>query len=336
MDDKIELKVLKQVSQQADDLFFVFNIQTKQIEFANAAFKHILKRNLLDFESSPRELYQLIYPEDLDYVRLALKEMLETKKQATLDFRILWPDKTDRWMRLKIYPIVEGQEVQYVVGWMEDDSARKKALFNMEKITSWKDTVLEVIAHDLRGPIGVIQMFASVIERKLPEDEYKDLHKIASSISLICNRNIELINSLLKKELLDTEAVELSLERLDVIWEIEQVVRIYHQTREHTGKEIRFTHSHEAIYAMLDSAKFLQVVNNLVSNAMKFTPEGGLIKVHAEKLEDSFLITVADTGIGIHQVFESQAAWPQWRGAGWFRHVDCQIGGRTTPRKGLV
>src|SRR5207253_7910739 len=54
-----------------------------------------------------------------------------------------------------------------------------------------------------------------------------------------------------------------------------------------------------------DDTKFMQVINNLISNAIKFTPDGGEITVSLEEKEETVLITVADTGIGIPEKFHA-------------------------------
>lgn len=59
------------------------------------------------------------------------------------------------------------------------------------------------------------------------------------------------------------------------------------------------TNSHPNIYAEVDSMKFIQVINNLISNAIKFTYDNGLIHIHVEDKSGSVLISVRDNGIGI-------------------------------------
>ncbi len=54
---------------------------------------------------------------------------------------------------------------------VKDDSPRKKTLFNMQKINARKDSMLEILSHDLRGPIGIVQSLAVIIEKKLPESD---------------------------------------------------------------------------------------------------------------------------------------------------------------------
>ena len=88
-------------------------------------------------------------------------------------------------------------------------------------------------------------------------------------------------------------------ERVDLVWEIEEVMKIYKSSAAEAQKQFEFTASQEAIYAQVDSMKFAQIINNLVSNAIKFTGTDGLIKVKIEKLEKTALISVSDNGIGI-------------------------------------
>jgi two-component system sensor histidine kinase VicK len=84
-----------------------------------------------------------------------------------------------------------------------------------------------------------------------------------------------------------------------VVWELRQAIAMFVEAQDHLQKHITFSHSKEKIYAEMDSMKFLQIVNNLVSNALKFTNVNGRISIHLEHFESTFLLTVQDDGIGI-------------------------------------
>ena len=79
----------------------------------------------------------------------------------------------------------------------------------------------------------------------------------------------------------------------------------YQATQQLTGKTFHFLPDSDKIYLELDDFKFMQVINNLISNAIKFTPDGGEITVALEEKEDRVLIRVADTGIGIPEKFHA-------------------------------
>lgn len=299
MKKKTEFDFLKQVAEQANELFFFYNVETDKIEYINPAFEEITKRDRKDFELNPVNLYDIVHPDDREYVKITLKQFLKRKNRSLLDFRIIWPDNTERWARLKIYPVLEDDDLQYVGGILEDDSARKTSIFNMQKVNSWKDSTLEILAHDLKGPIGIVQMLSSSIKNFFPGEEYKQVREWTNVIHKICQRNIDLIRNLLKNESIETEVVELSVERVDVVWEINEVINIYQKVENQISRSIGFTYSHDKIFAEIDSMKFMQIFNNLLSNAVKFTKEGGVIEMHIEKLVNTVLFTVSDNGIGI-------------------------------------
>jgi two-component system sensor histidine kinase VicK len=78
-------------------------------------------------------------------------------------------------------------------------------------------------------------------------------------------------------------------------------------------KNFRLITNLENLYINADSVKFFQTLHNLVSNAIKFTPEGGQIDIMLDEAEDSFTICVRDNGIGIPKqlqpmIFKKDAA----------------------------
>jgi two-component system sensor histidine kinase VicK len=281
----------------SEEVYFIYDTNESSFKYVNKAFETISGKECKDLLNKPKTLFKMIHKEDLAYVKKTFNDLLKEKENSLLNFRIHRPDTMERWIRLKIYPIIKDEEILYITGVGEDDTPRKASIFNMQKINGWKDANLEILSHDLRGPIGAVQMLTKVINKKIPDNP--ELQKLTKMIADISKRNLDLIQTLLKKEFLSTAKVEISKERLDVVWEIDQAMDIYLKAQENIKKQIRFTHSHKNIFATIDSMKFLQIINNLVSNAIKFTDDIGCIEVHVEKLETTFLITVKDNGIGI-------------------------------------
>jgi two-component system sensor histidine kinase VicK len=290
-------EILIDMNDLSDEVCFIFDTSEGRFKYVNDAFELITKRDKIELISSPRLLLKMVHKEDLSYIKQALKFLLKKKTRSLLDFRICRPDQTERWIRLKVYPIIREDKIAYLTGTAEDDTARKASIFNMQKVNGWKDSNLEILSHDLRGPIGTIQMLSSIIGNKIPDN--KEVQKLAAMIEDISKRNIILIQNLLTRETLDTAEVEVSLERLDVVWEVHQAIDIYIEAQQNIQKHISYTHSHDHIYAEIDSMKFLQIVNNLVANAIKFTHDDAHIKVHVEQMEKTFVLTVKDDGIGI-------------------------------------
>ncbi|MBC7743545.1 MAG: PAS domain-containing sensor histidine kinase [Flavobacterium sp.] len=284
---------------QSEEVYFIFDMVKRRFLFINHAFEEITRRECNELLKDPKSFFNLIHSEDKDHVQAVFKNLLRKKTHSLVDFRILRPDGSERWVRLKVCPIIKEEKITFITGVMEDDSARKAAIYNMQIINGWKDSLLEILAHDLRGPIGIVKMLALEISKKLPGEEHAQIREWTKMIAEISSRNIKLIHKLIKKESLQSAGTEITKERINIVEEIKEVMKIYKNSQTLTQKIFKFTSSHEEIYARADSIKLIQVVNNLVSNAIKFTNETGIIKLHIEKYDKTFMLTVEDNGIGI-------------------------------------
>jgi two-component system sensor histidine kinase VicK len=296
MTDKNE-SILIRMTELSDEVCFIYDSNEKMFVHVNEAFTVVTHMDREILFKDPKSLLKILHKEDAGYIKEKFLNLLKKKESSLLYFRIIRGDDQVRWIRLKIYPIIENGQILYITGTGEDDTARRMSLLSMEKINAWKNASLEILSHDLRGPIGAIKMLASIINKKLPTNP--DIHKLTSMIEDIAKRNIELIQGLLSRETLNTHDVQIRKERLDVVWEVNQALEMYMRAQINIKKKISFTHAQDKLYVALDSLKFLQIINNLVSNAMKFTGDNGQIKIHIEKLETTFLLTVEDDGIGI-------------------------------------
>lgn len=169
-------EVMKAMTVQSDEVFFIYDVNQSGFKYVNEAFHTITKRESKELLNHPKLLLKIIHKEDLGYVKQKFKHLLNKTTKSMLDFRICKPDKSERWIRLKVYPVLKGGKVEYLTGIAEDDSARKASIFNMQKVNGWKDSNLEILSHDLRGPVGTVQMLSSIIGKKMPEN--KEVEKL--------------------------------------------------------------------------------------------------------------------------------------------------------------
>ena len=296
---KPDLTVFRQIGDQHTDVYFVFDLEAGKFVYLNAAFEAVWQKKVEEVMENPALLAATIHPEDRVFVEDSYRKLVHDREKMDLDFRIEWPYTTDRWVWLTLFPLGQGEKADWVAGVAKDDSPRKKNLFNMQKINARKDSMLEILAHDLRGPIGIVQSLAGMIEKKLPKADNDPTRHQLQMIQQICKRNIDLIRDLVHQEFLESAAVEVSKERLDLVWEISEVIVQYQNAQENISKVFELTSSQERVFAMIDSMKFMQVINNLVSNAIKFTKDDGIIRIHIEKKENTIVISVSDNGVGI-------------------------------------
>ena len=160
-----------------------------------------------------------------------------------------------------------------------------------------RDAVLGIVAHDLRNPVGTIQMTTDLLlEGVLPEEARGKYYGI---IRRATDRMKHLIQDLL--DVASIEAGHLSLqfaltEIAPLLAEVQETFTSEVSTR---LQRLEFEVGDDLPRVSLDRGRMIQVFVNLIGNAVKFTPEGGLITVTATALPDALQFTVADSGVGI-------------------------------------
>jgi two-component system, OmpR family, sensor histidine kinase VicK len=109
----------------------------------------------------------------------------------------------------------------------------------------------------------------------------------------------------LKQEFLASANVDLIKTRIELVSRVKETMQEYWASPLLTQKTFHFHTASDTIFVHLDDNKFMQAINNLVSNAIKFTPDGGKITLSLEEKEDTVLITIADNGIGIPEKYHA-------------------------------
>jgi signal transduction histidine kinase len=160
-----------------------------------------------------------------------------------------------------------------------------------------RDEMLGLVAHDLRDPLGVIDMNVGLIEKLAGPGE--QVRQRAAVVHRTVKRMSRLVGALLDSSQLI--AGELSIE-LDVhSMEALLAETVEEHQLEAKIKAIQLDHESPRDLPMVlcDRDRVLQVLSNLVSNAVRFTPSGGRIQLRASSFDGLVRVSVSDTGVGI-------------------------------------
>ncbi len=183
----------------------------------------------------------------------------------------------------------------------------ESAIVKVEQANNAKNDFLSRMSHDMRTPMNAIMGMTALAGKSIDDKEKvgEYLHKIESSSEYL----LELINDLLDMSKMENLNMKLVYETICVKNHIQGVVDIIEpRLRE---KNIRFIHKTEGIdveYVRIDKKRLTQVVVNILSNAAKFTPEGGQVEFYVKQVYKNdkiaeFLITIKDNGVGISKEF---------------------------------
>ncbi|NLE45930.1 MAG: PAS domain S-box protein [Chloroflexi bacterium] len=160
-----------------------------------------------------------------------------------------------------------------------------------------KSTFVSVVSHELKTPVALIKGYADTLMR---EDARWDPDVMRDSLSVIleeADRLNSLIDNLLDASRLQASALPLEMDEVALDALAERVAsRFRTQTERH---EIVVTIPYELPIVVGDEGRIEQVLNNLISNAIKYSPEGGRIEVSGRGTPTDVIITVSDQGVGI-------------------------------------
>ena len=183
------------------------------------------------------------------------------------------------------------------------DEARKYA----EHASNAKTNFLASMSHDIRTPMNAIVGLAELMQHNLDQPDILNgyITKLRSSSQYL----LDLINDILDLTKIENGSVELKTEPMDLGAQIEQIVTIIRPQL--TKKNLNLSvHGEDATfgYLMGDPVRFRQVLMNVFSNAIKYTPEGGNIcftirETAGEEQERNYQFTIEDNGMGMSREF---------------------------------
>ena len=182
-----------------------------------------------------------------------------------------------------------------------------KALKKAEDANRAKTIFLNNMSHDIRTPMNAIVGFSDLLEKELVDQEKAKEYvtKIKSSSNFL----LSLINNVLEVARIESGKTELHEEVKDMKELNEEVVSIFQEQMK--SKEITFTHSLDIThkYVLLDSTKLREILLNILSNALKYTLNGGTVDYSMKEIPSqegniaTYRIVVLDTGIGMAKEF---------------------------------
>jgi two-component system, OmpR family, sensor histidine kinase VicK len=294
--------VLEQVLEQSDALFFIYDITPGKFRYISPAFQEIWEQNREDFFQSPEKLLPTIHPEDLPDLQ-ASWALAHHRRKKVQEFRIVCPDGKEKWLRLKPFYVLTDQDQMAVAGFVVDITAIKDHDTTMLKYTAQKNSSLEILSHDLAGPLNIIQQLTNFLLEATQPYHNQDITQDLELIRETCARSVNLIRELVNQEFLESVNAGLKKERLDLVDRINNIVEMYRQSERAISKTFNLAFTNQPIFVEMDEVKFMQVINNLISNSIKFTPEHGVINIFIADEEEQVSITIEDNGIGIPEKF---------------------------------
>jgi cell cycle sensor histidine kinase DivJ len=278
-----------------------------RIRFASPATSTLLGR--LPEEVTGAAMQSLVHPEDLNAVQAALMESSYHGRSGSAEVRLRHRDGHFVWAEIRCRPAQVGLgEPADIVAVTRDISDRKSHEYALVEArdaalsaSRAKTRFLANMSHELRTPLNAIIGFSEVMTREMfgpvgPRyQEYSRLiHESGAHL-------LDLINSVLDMSKIEAGKFELHEELFNLEETAESAVRFLNIPAERAGVAIKLNVAPAARLVFADQRAVKQILVNLLSNGVKYTPPGGAVTVSA-RTPDAGLgveILVSDTGTGI-------------------------------------
>ena len=203
-----------------------------------------------------------------------------------------------KWIKVNAY--TSQKDYKEVITGIATDITKEKDYSNtLHKFSDKKNSILQILSHDLLGPLGSIEMSALLLSEDMEHHTNAKAIKLIDTIRKSGKKSVAMIRDLINNEFLQSSEASLVKQRVDIVKKMSDIIDQYQQSPGSVSQRFSLTTSLDSLYITIDESKFIQAITNLLSNALKFTSDDGNIKVSIEEKEKHVLITIADNGIGI-------------------------------------
>ena len=165
----------------------------------------------------------------------------------------------------------------------------------LKEMDTFKSRLYTNLTHEFRTPLTVMLGMTEQI-KKQPDQH---LEQGTQLIEQNGKRLLRLINQMLDLSKLENKALQLQLQQADIIPYLRYLTQSFQTFANKHNLSLQFFTNSDQLVMDFDAEQLQQVITNLISNAVKFTPSGGSIKVRVGEEEGQLHLTVSDTGVGI-------------------------------------
>jgi len=270
----------RQLAENIQDVFFILS-HTGEMLYINPVYEQIWQRTRQSLYDNPRSWLDSVFPEDYPSTVAAMERQLQDATDFDQVYRITRPNGEIRWIRARSFP-VPHQKTYRFVGIAEDITDRKQIELALteakdaaEAANRAKSTFLANMSHELRTPLNAIMGFTQLMQRSstFPAEYQENVDVIYRSSEHL----LTLINQVLDLSKIEAGRITINDTGFDLYALLQDVENLFQIKARKKKLQLLFDYSDDVPqYIQTDVVKLRQVLINLLSNAFKFTQEGGI------------------------------------------------------------
>lgn len=268
------------------------NLITRELKWSREAYR-IFGMDPAQDDLTPEVFDERVHPDDFDVVTETYKETLKKQLPYCFEHRIVRPDGQIRWVEERCHSefMADGTPVRSL-GTVQDITDRRASDIAKQEFVA-------TVSHELRTPLtsimGALKLILSGATGKVNE-RTEEMLGLALRNS---NRLLTLISDLLELEKLEAGEMECEWEYVDLSRLVEEAVEVNAGFADGFGVSLKRTGENESVLVRGNKLRLIQVLTNLISNAVKFSHPGDHVEISLTVKDGKARISVADTGDGI-------------------------------------
>jgi PAS domain S-box-containing protein len=259
----------------------------------------------------------VLHPDDRVRVRTTFEDARGRREGVVCEYRIIRPDRSVVWVNddAGIAYDDDGTPL-YIQGYMADITERKatEAQFDAEharvldlersqneklrELDVMKDEFVALVSHELRTPLTSIQGYTELILDGIAGEINEEQREMLAAIDRSSARLFRLINDLLFVAQVNAGQLNVAIEDVDLAAVARESIEDARNRAAAAGVSLEFE-SDLTPTVKADRARLAQVFDNLISNAIKFTPQGGRVGLTISMVGDEAIVVVTDSGMGM-------------------------------------
>lgn len=305
-------KRLNEAQQIAHIGSWELNLKTDKLIWSSETFR-IFEASQNQFQNSYQSFLEFIYPEDRPRVNKHFLEHIEQKQKYDITHRIITPKGNIKYVHERcrtefdqlnnpLYSIGTVLDVtQTILAQNELQKAKEKA----EESDRLKTAFLNNMSHEIRTPLNAIVGFSEMLQRYTHLQEKRD--KYTSIIIQSSQQLLNIVNDILEISRLESGLVKPLNETVQLNMFGNYLKQAYADqiAQKHLKFDIQTNPKCAHEFIVIDKRKVIQIIDNLMSNAIKFTEEGS-INITCTLNNNCFEFSIQDTGIGIQHELQQQ------------------------------
>lgn len=294
----------RQLTDNIDDVFWMFSVPGRELVYVSPAYASVWSASADALREDTGAWLEAVHADDR--ARMTARwENLADEPHYDEEFRIHGADGQLRWVRDRLFPVRNARGVVYRVARMSSDiTARKEMEALLRTADSNKNQFLATLAHELRNPLSPIRNAAALLGATgdgAAERQARARDVITRQVDHLAH----LVDDLLDVARISEGKIVLRNEEVDLKGVIAQAIETAAPLIAARQHNLDVRQPNDNIWVLGDPVRLAQSVGNLLHNAAKFTPAGGVITLGVEVAGDGadsrVRISVHDNGIGIDE-----------------------------------